>query len=193
MTRVTDPDDRALRLELVAAGAKLASSGLIFEGEGNFSARVGERHCLITPAGHDKGRLEPADLLLLRLDGTESSMPASSEARVHLAVYSRRPDAAAIVHAHPPHVQALAALGRAPQCDLLMEAKLLLERVAWVPCLEPGSEALASAVATSLERAHVCVLESHGAVAVGTDVAEAVRRMLLLDRLAAVTSATIGR
>jgi L-fuculose-phosphate aldolase len=178
---------RRLRLELVAAGALLEQAGLILAGEGNLSARLGDTRFLITPRGRDKGRLEPGDLVVVPRWPAEVPPAASSEIQIHGAVYRLRAEAAAVVHAHPAAVQALSCAGRLPDCSLLSEGALLVGAVAWVPALPPGGAELAEATAHALAQAPACVLERHGAVTVGGTVDQAVWRMLLLERLAALT------
>jgi len=189
----TEPCVRGLRLALVSAGALLESLRLIKAGEGNLSARVSSSRCLITPAGRDKGRLDPSDLVIIDVDGLEIPPTASSEARLHTTAYSRFPHVAAVVHAHPPKVQVLAGAGRVPECDLLLEGQQLLSRVGGVGPMEPGSQELADAVAEVLSDTQACVLDRHGAVTVGRTVDEAMRRMLLFERVANLTVASLGR
>jgi L-fuculose-phosphate aldolase len=178
---------RRLRLELVAAGALLEQAGLILAGEGNLSARIDGGGFLITPRGRDKGRLEPADLVVVPRWPDEAPPAASSEVQLHGAVYRLRPEVAAVVHAHPVAVQGLSRAGRAPDCSLLTEGALLLGAVARVPALPPGSLELADATAHALAHAPACVLERHGAVTVGGTVDQALWRMLVLERLSALT------
>ncbi|HQP44043.1 MAG TPA: class II aldolase/adducin family protein, partial [Thermoanaerobaculales bacterium] len=88
-----DAEERAprrLRLDLVAAGALLEQAGLILAGEGNLSVRAGRAGFLITPRGRDKGRLEPADLVVVRWWPAAMPQEASSETRIHDAVYRLR-------------------------------------------------------------------------------------------------------
>lgn len=189
----TDTHRRRLRLQLVSAGAALASSGVILSGEGNLSARLDDGHCLITPAGLDKGRLNPRDMVVVPLDWSRVPHRASSESRLHVSIYRRFSAIQAVVHAHPPQVQALDGTDRVPDCRLLTEGQQLLGRVAWVQSLDPGSDALAVEVAAALEQAPACILDRHGAVTVGSSVEEALRRMLLLERLAHLTAAALSR
>lgn len=179
---------RRLRLELIAAGAMLEQAGLILAGEGNLSVRIGRRGFLITPRGCDKGRLEPADLVMVSWQQPSIPPRASSETRIHSAVYRLRPEVVAVTHAHPPAIQALARDGRAPDCSLLTEGGDLLGTVGWVPALPPGSVELAEATAHALARSPACVLAQHGAVTVGGSVDQATRRMLLLERLAELSA-----
>ncbi len=193
MTGANDTQQRRLRLQLVSAGAALASSGVILSGEGNLSARVDHGRCLITPAGLDKGRLDPRDMVVVPLDWTGVPRRASSESKLHISIYQRFSAIESVVYAHPPQVQALDGTDRVPDCRLLTEGRQLLGRVAWVQSLDPGSDALAYEVAAALQQAPACILDRHGAVTVGSSVEEALRRMLLLERLAKLTAAAISR
>jgi len=180
-------DRRRLRLELVAAGALLEQAGLILAGEGNLSARIGGAGFLITPRGRDKGRLDPSDLVVVPRWPAEVPPAASSESQLHGAIYRLRAEVSAVVHAHPAAVQGLSRSGGMPDCSLLIEGGLLLGAVARVPPLPPGSLELAEATAHALAHAPACILERHGAVTVGATVDQALWRMLVLERLAALT------
>lgn len=184
-----EPGERSARLELVAAGARLSAAGLLLPGEGNLSRRSGAGGVLITPRGADKGRLAARDLVRVALDAHRPAAGVSTELRMHLAVYRRRFDIAAVIHAHPRATLALAALRRIPRVDLLEEGELLVGDVALVDFAPSGSADLAEAVASALETAPACVIERHGAVTVAAEVELAVRRILLLERLSELTLA----
>lgn len=174
---------RACRLALVAAGARLARAGLILPGEGNLSARYGADTVMVTPSGADKGCLRACDLICCAVD--QAPPPeASSESALHLGIYRASPAVAAIVHAHPPAVVRLSARGRVPDVHLLAEAEVLLGRIGSVACLPPGSQELADGVVEAARSACASVLHRHGAVTVAGDVTTALRRMLVLELLA---------
>src|SRR5207248_6765431 len=80
---------------------------------------------LSTPSGPCKGFLHPGDLVVVDGDGhlVEGSQAASSELKLHLEVYRQRPDAGAVVHAHPPIATAFAA------CHLALDSLVLPEVV----------------------------------------------------------------
>jgi len=92
---------------------KLAEKDLIAATNGNVSCRAGEGSLLVTPSGKPKGGLKSIDLLLLNLHGEvlAGREKPSSEIRMHLEVYRRRADVAAIVHAHPPMLTAFTLAG----------------------------------------------------------------------------------
>lgn len=183
-------EERRLRLELVAVAAKVAQRGLIFAGEGNLSVRCGDGY-LVTPTGADKGRLTAASLLYAE-PGRTFPDGASSEIRMHDAVYRRLPEVRAIVHTHPPEALCLSTRGVPPDARLTAEGGMLLGRVEWVGFFDPGSWELAQGVAEALARAPACVLDRHGAVTVGPDLHTAFRRTLLLERVALLSRADAG-
>lgn len=183
--------EQRLRAEIVAAGATLARLGLVRGGEGNVSARVDGEHCLVTPAGRSKGRLAGAELVLCRIDA-EPAAGASSEALAHLLTYRRCPEVAALVHAHPPAVLALATRGAIPDPGLLREGGLLVPRVARVPALAPGTRELAEECALAMSRAPAAVMARHGAITSGGTLREALQRMEVLELLAQTALAAHG-
>ncbi|MCU0291299.1 MAG: class II aldolase/adducin family protein [Thermoanaerobaculaceae bacterium] len=182
-TGETASSEPRLRAEIVAAGASLTRLGLIRGAEGNISVRVGPASVLVTPSGWAKGRLQGACLVLCHLDA-EPPRGASSEALAHLLTYQRHPLIAALVHAHPPGVLALATRGAIPDPELLKEGRLLVPRVARVPALAPGSRELAEECAVALGRAPAVVMARHGAITAGSSLREALQRMEVLELLA---------
>ena len=118
------------------------------------------------------------------LDRGKIPRRASSEVKMHIEIYRRRPEVEAIVHAHPPSVLRLAREGRLPDAAFLDDGGTGFGSVFEVPYFEEGSSALATTAAAALENASACVLLNHGAVTVGATVGEALRRMLQLERAA---------
>ncbi len=175
--------EQRLRAEIVAAGATLARLGLVRGAEGNISARLGGERYLVTPSGWSKGRLVGAELVLCRV-AAEPAAGASSEVLAHLLTYRRCPAVAALVHAHPPAVLALATRGAIPDPGLLREGNLLVPRVARVPALAPGTRELAEECAVALSRAPAVVMARHGAITSGDTLRQALQRMEVLELLA---------
>ena len=105
-------DTDVLRRDIVAVCQRLYQRGFIAGTEGNVSALEGPDRLWITPSGHHKGLLQPADLLLIDLQGHVlfGNGRPSSETPMHLALYRCRPDIRAVVHAHPPLATATSAM-----------------------------------------------------------------------------------
>jgi len=69
---------------------------------GNFSARAGDRHLLITQSGCEKSSLEAGDLMLCRADGTplHAAQRPSAETPLHTCLYRLDPGIGAVLHTH---------------------------------------------------------------------------------------------
>ena len=69
---------------------------------GNFSARVGDNHCVITQSGKEKSRLSPDELMICNLDGTpvEQQLKPSAETPLHSCLYQLDPEIGAVLHTH---------------------------------------------------------------------------------------------
>lgn len=153
---------------------------------GNLSARVGG-HIVVTPTSYPKPFLTAEDLVWLDLEGNvvKGFRRPTSEWRLHLEIYKRRPDVGAIVHTHTVLPTLLA---EKIEIGLLSEAEAYLgSDIAVVPYIQPGTLELARATAEAMERSNVAVLKRHGLVAVGRDMAEAVNRIEVLTDLARAT------
>jgi L-fuculose-phosphate aldolase len=189
-------DEAAAANAIVAAGRRLGARGLIWATEGNLSFRLDDGRLLVTPRSRRKDELEPDDLVVVRpghADGalearSRSGLAPSSDLAIHLAVHAARPDIRAVVHAHVPASLGLTMAGEVPDPGILPETALFLPRLPFVLFGEMGSDDLATRVATALSQgpeplAGVCLLERHGSVAVGADVASAVDRLELVEVL----------
>lgn len=189
-------DDTRAGAAIVAAGRRLGARGLISAGEGNLSVRLDTERLLITPRGRRKDELVVEDLVVVRpghADGelearSRSGLGPSSDLAIHIAVHAARPDIGAVVHAHLPAAMGLTVAGEVPDPGFLPETALFIPRLPYVPFWEMGSDDLASRVAAALTDgpeplAVACLLERHGAVAVGEDVEGAVDRLELIEVL----------
>jgi L-fuculose-phosphate aldolase len=132
----------------------------------------------ITPAKIDKGRLGRSDIVLVKPDGTwDSDAPPSSELPLHQIIYRARPDVRAIVHAHPVALVAFSIVDQVPATRVFHQAWRICGAGAFAPYRLPGSAELGDAIAAALGATHSCaILENHGVVAVGSDLAEAFQR-----------------
>jgi methylthioribulose-1-phosphate dehydratase len=87
--------------ELIDVGRRLDVRGLAPATSGNYSARVDDERIAITVSGTHKGRLRPADVMLVDLEGhaLDDRIP-SAETPLHTAVYHRFPAVNAVLHVH---------------------------------------------------------------------------------------------
>jgi L-fuculose-phosphate aldolase len=187
--------DRELRDAIVEVGRRLYAKGLIAGNEGNVSVRDGDR-LLVTPGGACKGFLRPEELVETDLDGRSAGgLRATSEIRMHTAVYRARPDVCAVVHAHPPVATGFAVAGVPLDRPVLAEPVVTLGPVPVVPFGTPASADLASHVQQAIVSAQALLLANHGALAVGETLWRAWERMDTLEQFARIALAAqlVGR
>jgi len=192
----TSPSD-ALRLALCAAGRRLLQADLIAATEGNLSARLPGGTFLVTPSGVSKAALRPGDLLEVDAAGRVVSGVGrpSTELAMHLGAYAARPDAMALVHAHPVTAVAFTIAGAAWPGDLVPEAAVTLGPVAVAPFATPGTAEVSASLEPLLAGHDVVLLARHGALCLGRTVEEALGRMETLERVArmALIARALGR
>lgn len=172
------------RNEIVAAAQALDAAGLVPNKSGNVSCRT-PGGFLITAAGVPYREMTAAQVVALTLDGEPEpgSARPSSEWRMHLAIYTHRPDVAAIVHTHSPRATALACAGRGIPPFHYMIA-LAGGAVRCMPYATFGTAELADAAARGLENRRATLLANHGVVAVGASLREAHSIALEVENLA---------
>ena len=166
--------EQPLREDIVRHCRLLHQRGYLAANDGNVSARLGADRILVTPSGVHKGFLEPGDLIIVDLRGRKLSgeREPTGELALHLRALAQRPDATAVVHAHPPLAIAMS-LTKKKLDGILPEVTLSLGRLQVVPYRRPLTDELAKAVAAALEHSDAVILERHGTVAVGRTVSEA--------------------
>jgi L-fuculose-phosphate aldolase len=175
-----------VRREIVDFGKALYERRLITGMSGNISGRLDDEAIIITPSGHSKGHLKEFDLvrMLIRDGKVTAGGKPSMETPFHLAFYKARKDVGGVVHAHPLHCTLLACSGRMVRTDLTPEGLLYLGKVAFVPYATPGSKELAENLEAAMQGHNAFIMQNHGAIAVGKDVAEAYYRLEALEFLA---------
>jgi L-fuculose-phosphate aldolase len=175
------------RREIVEYGKLLYGKGLTVGTAGNISLRGEGRTMLITPTNTCKGMLEEGRLVLIDLEDGKvlGGGRPSIETPFHMALYRARPDINAVIHTHPVHCTALAVKGIGIQPGLTPEGLLVLGReVPMVPYATPGTDDLAKVLSKTSGNAAALLLEKHGAITVGKDMAEAFHRMETLEFMA---------
>lgn len=170
--------DRA-RAAVAAASRRLAAEGLLIGTAGNVSARVGDA-VAVTCTGLVLAEATPEDVTVVSLDGTvlEGTLRPTSEVQFHLG--AARLGAGATVHTHAPWATAAGlVLDELPVIHYQLLA--LGGAIPVVPFHVFGSPELAQAVGSALDGRKAALLAHHGAVTVGTDLADAVEASLLLE------------
>lgn len=182
----------AERAAVVAAGRRLAASGLVVGTSGNLSARAGDL-VVVTPTGCSIAEMRPEDLVVVDRSGTvvEGAAAPTSELPFHLAVYAAT-GTGAIAHTH-----AVASVAVSCLCEELPALHYTCVLLGGPPRVAPyatfGSTALADGLVAALAGGRqAALLAHHGSVALGDDLAAACERLELLEWLCGLHLAVVG-
>jgi ribulose-5-phosphate 4-epimerase/fuculose-1-phosphate aldolase len=170
--------DSAIREEIAMFGKSLFDRGLTMGSSGNISVRI-EAGWLMTPTNACLGRLDPARISKLDLDGRhiDGDKP-TKESFLHMAMYGERPKDQAIVHLHSTHSVAVSCLPGIDPCDCIppLTAYYVMRvgKLPLVPYHIPGDRALGDAVRGLAGQHSAVLLANHGPVVSAKSLAAAV-------------------
>lgn len=174
------------RDELVATMDRIYRYHMTTTSGGNLSILDPDGSIWITPSRVDKGSLRPADVVRVMQDGSREGLhPPSSEFPFHREIYRKRPDLKAIVHAHPGALVAFSIVRTLPETRVQTHAFHVCGKIAYAAYACPGSQELGDKIAEAFATGADCVmLENHGVVIGGRDLAEAFQRFETLEFVA---------
>jgi ribulose-5-phosphate 4-epimerase/fuculose-1-phosphate aldolase len=167
--------DEAQARDLLAAAHRIAAHDGLAEGTWNhFSLMLDARRMLITPADRHWSLVD-ADSLVAA--GDESSARARGLQfligyRIHRPLHDVRPDAACVLHAHPPYATALSLLEDAELVPASQMSIAFHGRVAYNDRYDliGGGDSQGERIARELGDKDVLLLRGHGVLVVGATV-----------------------
>lgn len=172
----------ALRDEIAQTAHRLAAEGLVMGTVGNLSARV-DTYVAVTATGTRLAALTPQQVTVLALsDGTvvDGDLKPTSEVDLHLGLYRRYPQAAAVIHTHAPWATALACvIDELPCIHYQMLPLGGAVRVAPYHCF--GTPELALATLDALEGRRAALMSNHGAIVYAENLSQALESALVLE------------
>jgi L-fuculose-phosphate aldolase len=173
------------RERVAAIMRRLYANGLTTASGGNVSMRVGDR-VLITPSQIDKAGIAAEQVGVLTAEGRSisSRIKKSMETGMHLAIYGKRQDIRAIVHAHPVFATSFAAAGKTVRTNLAGESRAILKEPMLAPYALMGSPELAEAVSNAACQSNVILMQNHGIITLGENLFQAYDRMEVLEAAA---------
>jgi len=179
-------DIERARDAIVGVGRRLYERGLVAGSEGNVSVRLDGARLLTTPSGAAKGFLAPGALVVTDMEGRALGGEGrpSSELKMHLRIYALRPDAQAIVHAHPPAATGFAIAGLSFDECVVPEIVATLGRVPLVPYGTPSTDELPDRLAPYAAAHDALLLANHGAVTFGPSLEGAMNAMESIEQAA---------
>jgi L-fuculose-phosphate aldolase len=185
------------RADIVEVGRRLWARGFVASNDGNISVRLDDNRLVTTPKSVSKGFMTPDMMVITDLDGKRlaGEREPSSELKMHLEVYRNRPDARAVVHAHPPTATGFAVAGIALDRAVLAEVITTLGSIPIAEYATPSTEELPAAVRKYVKAHDGLLLANHGALALAGDVMSAYYRMETIEHFAKISlvARTLGR
>src|SRR5688572_28433302 len=181
-----------LRADIVEIGRRLYARGYTASNDGNISVRLDDGRLLMTPKSVCKGFMDAAMMCITDLDGRKlaGDRDPSSEMQLHLEVYRQRPDARAVVHAHPPTATGFAVAGIPLDRAVLAEVVTTLGSIPIADYATPSTDELPAACSKYLKAHDGLLLANHGALAIGPDLFTAYHRMETIEHFAKISLVT---
>jgi len=185
------------RAEITRFCHLIYEKGYVASTDGNISARLPNGHIMCTPTICNKGFVKPEDMVIIDSRGQriKGERKASSEIAMHLLVYELRPDAQAVVHAHPPCATAYAAAGIPLNKALISEVVLALGCIPLAEYGTPGTPELTDQLRPFVKNFDALLMANHGVVTYGTNLEDAFNRMDTVEHFAKISIYTkiLGR
>jgi autoinducer 2 (AI-2) kinase len=177
------------RQQIVEIVNELYAAQLITATGGNVSLRTREdaSQAWITPSQLFKGDLRAEIMVRIGMDGRaveKGSRSPSSEALMHTAVLSARPDAQAVIHCHAPWATILANTGL-PFLPISTEAAFLVN-IGRIPFVMPGTQELADAIVAAMGKGWAVLMQNHGLLVAGRSLRRAADMCEIIERTAQV-------
>jgi L-fuculose-phosphate aldolase len=180
------------RKEVAHFMRRLYKHGLTTTSGGNISLRLSDDLILITPTATDKGRMKWKEVGIVNIFGENFTpqLKPSIETAMHLAIYKRKNDVSAIVHAHPVFASLFTAIKAKINTNLTSEAKAILGDPLLVRYAVMGSKALAEVAAENIMKSDILLLENHGILTTGSTLLQAFDKIEVLENAAKMTLMT---
>ena len=164
---------------------RIYRSGMTTTSGGNLSIMDSNGDMWITPAGIDKGSLKPSDIMCVKADGSiVGPHRPSSEYPFHKAIYKMNPKAHSVIHAHPPGLVTFSVVHQIPDTSIIPQARAVCGPVGFAEYALPGSELLGSKIVEEFRKNpeyKAVIMENHGVVLFGEDIADAYQRFETLE------------
>jgi L-fuculose-phosphate aldolase len=181
--------EATLRDGIVEVGRRLYARGYTASNDGNISVRLDNARLLMTPKNVCKGFMSADMMVVTDLDGKKiaGDRDPSSEMQMHLEVYRQRPDANAVVHAHPPIATGFAVAGIPLDRAVLAEVITTLGSVPIADYATPSTKELPEAVRRYVKAHDGMLLANHGALTLGADLFGAYYKMETIEHFAKIS------
>ena len=106
---------------------------------------------------------------------------------MHLAVYRVRPDARAVVHAHPPYATAFSIAGVSLARCVIPEIVVQMGTIPTTPYAAPSTPDLPASIEKYLPCSDALILERHGTLTLGEDLTKAYHKLEKVEHTAHIS------
>jgi L-fuculose-phosphate aldolase len=194
------PTEQQLRQEIVDICRMLHAQGYCLGYDGNVSARLDGERFLVTPSGISKALVRADQLVTVDGQGEvvgagrygpQRGLRPSSEVLLHLEAYRQRPDAQAVIHAHPPIAVALSIAGISLARCLLPDIILYFGLIPTTDYATPASAEGATVISDLIQSYDALILQRHGTITLGPTVTDAYLKLEKLEHTALVTKTLV--
>lgn len=180
-----------LRTQMVQLIHRAYRQRLFTSTEGSFAVRMDPETFLVSPAGIDRGNLEPDDIVLVRGNRYESGKNLSRAAWFFKEIFDRHEEIRCVCIAHPPCLMGYAVSHAKFDPRVIPESYIMLREVPVFPYGEHFR--FADKVAETLSpRYPVCMIENDAVISGGKSLIEAFDRLEVAEYSAKATISATG-
>ncbi len=170
-----------IKKQICDIGKRIYDRRMVAANDGNISVKISDNEILCTPTGVSKGFMTPEYICKIDMNGNvlqaNPGFKPSSEIKMHLRVYKKRPDVMSVVHAHPIYATSFAIAGIPLTQPIMPEAVIALGCVPIAEYGTPSTEEIPDAVEKYLQYYDAVLLESHGALTYSDSLLAAYHKM----------------
>jgi len=172
--------------KVVSICHKIYNKGYVSAYDGNVSLITKKKTVLFTRSGICKGDVTEDDILEFDLSGSllKGEGKITTEFKLHLFAYSRRPDVNAVVHCHPVYATAFSLIGKGLDEHHFPEVILTLGKVPLCKYGTPSTNDLPLSLEPYIDHSWAYLLQNHGALTLGGDLDDAYYKMEKLEHTA---------
>jgi L-fuculose-phosphate aldolase len=174
------------RSTIVDICRRVYDKGFVSAYDGNISLLTENKSILITRSGVCKGDVKESDIIEINFAGEiiNGRGKISTEYKIHLYAYSRRPEVNAVVHCHPTYATAFATSGEGLTQPVFPEVILTLGKVPLCKYATPSTDELPLSMEPYIDHAWAFLFQNHGAVTLGKTLRDAYYKMEKLEHAA---------
>ncbi|MBR4168457.1 MAG: class II aldolase/adducin family protein [Lachnospiraceae bacterium] len=176
-------DVMELKQQVADTGRILLEKELVARTWGNISVRIDEKRFAISPSGlgYENMRADDVPIYDFVAETWEGSRKPSSEKKVHAAAYRTYPDVQFVIHTHQDYATAVGLVGT-DDLQMTDEEREILGPVEVAAYGLPGTKKLCANVEAALKKgAKVVLMKHHGAVILGADRDDTIRKAEVLE------------